>query len=161
MPTTVRWFLPQTEGIGYNISQSGPRGDAYNKSGLVGGQVSRRPIPGLPPITPAPSLAVFADRLAELPLVYEPGTRWSYSVGLDLMGRVIEVVSGQAFDAFLKARLFDSLGMTSTYFQVPASEAGRLSTHYVPLGGGLVPIVPGTSSIYIDKPPMQIGRAHV
>src|SRR3546814_6045326 len=102
MPTTVRWFLPQTEGIGYNISQSGPRGDAYNKSGLVGGQVSRLPIPGLPPITPAPSLAVFADRLAELPLVYEPGTRWSYSVGLDLMGRVIEVVSGQAFDDFLK-----------------------------------------------------------
>src|SRR3546814_7547344 len=48
-------------------------------------------------------------RLAELPLVYEPGTRWSYSVGLDLMGRVIEVVPGQAFDAFLRARLFDPL----------------------------------------------------
>src|SRR3546814_8250582 len=89
------------------LFRSGPLRDAYNKAGLVGGQVSRLPIPGLPPITPAPSLAVFADRLAELPLVYEPGTRWSYSVGLDLMGRVIEVVSGQAFDAFLKARLLD------------------------------------------------------
>src|SRR3546814_15128381 len=72
------------------LFRSGPLRDAYNKAGLVGGQVSRLPIPGLPPITPAPSLAVFADRLAELPLVYEPGTRWRYSVGLDLMGRVIE-----------------------------------------------------------------------
>src|SRR3546814_14232250 len=73
------------------------------------------------------------------------------------MGRVIEVVSGQAFDAFLKARLFDPLGMTSTYFQVPASEAGRLSTNYVPMGGVLLPIDPGTSSIYLDKPPMPYG----
>src|SRR3546814_20725739 len=73
------------------------------------------------------------------------------------MGRVIEVVSGQAFDAFLKARLFDPLGMTSTYFQVPASEAGRLSTNYVPMGGVLLPIDPGTSSIYLDKPPMPSG----
>src|SRR3546814_1336277 len=92
-PITVRQLLTHTAGLGYNIIQSGPLRDAYNKAGLVGGQVSRLPIPGLPPITPAPSLAVFADRLAELPLVYEPGTRWSYSVGLDLMGRVIEVRS--------------------------------------------------------------------
>src|SRR3546814_3803283 len=110
-PITVRQLLTHTAGLGYNISQSGPLRDAYNKAGLVGGQVSRLPIPGLPPITPAPSLAVFANRLAELPLVYEPGTRWSYSVGLDLMGRVNEVVSGQALDAFLKARLLDSLGI--------------------------------------------------
>lgn len=156
-PITVRQLLTHTAGLGYNIIQSGPLRDAYNKAGLIGGQVSRLPIPGMPPITPAPSLAAFADRLAELPLVYEPGTRWSYSVGLDLMGRVIEVVSGQAFDAFLKARLFDPLGMTSTFFQVPASEAGRLSTNYFPMGGVLLPIDPGTSSIYLDKPPMPYG----
>src|SRR3546814_19030039 len=47
--------------------------------------------------------------------------------------------------------------MTSTYFQVPASEAGRLSTNYVPMGGVLLPIDPGTSSIYLDKPPMPYG----
>src|SRR3546814_16624452 len=73
------------------------------------------------------------------------------------MGRGIEVVSGQAFDAFLKTRLFGPLGMTSTFFQVPASEAGRLSTNYFPMGGVLLPIDPGTSSIYLDKPPMPYG----
>ena len=156
-PITVRQLLTHTAGLGYNIIQTGPLREAYNKAGLIGGQVSRLPIPGMPPITPAPSLAAFADRLAELPLVYEPGTRWSYSVGLDLMGRVIEVVSGQAFDAFLKTRLFGPLGMTSTFFQVPASEAGRLSTNYFPMGGVLLPIDPGTSSIYLDKPPMPYG----
>ncbi len=57
-----------------------------------------------------PSLELFADRLAEFPLVYQPGTRWSYSMGLDLMGRVIEVVSGQPFDRFLQERFFDPLG---------------------------------------------------
>src|SRR3546814_20173897 len=63
----------------------------------------------------------------------------------------------QAFDAFLKTRLFGPLGMTSTFFQVPASEAGRLSTNYFPMGGVLLPIDPGTSSIYLDKPPMPYG----
>src|SRR3546814_3420392 len=54
-------------------------------------------------------------------------------------------------------RLFGPLGMTSTFFQVPASEAGRLSTNYFPMGGVLLPIDPGTSSIYLDKPPMPYG----
>ena len=58
------------------------------------------------------------------------GTRWSYSTGLDLTGRVIEVVSGQSFDAFLKERIFDPCGMASTWFQVPQSEVGRLTTNY-------------------------------
>ena len=156
-PITVRQLLTHTAGLGYTIMQKGPIRDAYNKAGILGGQVSRLPIPGMTDATPAPSLAAFADRLAELPLVYEPGTRWSYSVGLDLMGRVIEVVSGQPFEAFLKARLFTPLGMTSTWFQVPASEVGRLTTNYAPVAGALIPIDPATSSIYLDKPPVPYG----
>ncbi|SNS83131.1 serine hydrolase domain-containing protein [Sphingopyxis indica] len=156
-PITVRQLLTHTAGLGYGIIQKGPIRDAYNKAGILGGQVSRLPIPGFADATPAPSLAAFADRLAELPLVYEPGTRWSYSVGLDLMGRVIELVSGQPFEAFLKARLFDPLGMTSTWFQVPASEVGRLTTNYAPVAGALIPIDPATSSIYLDKPPVPYG----
>lgn len=156
-PITVRHLLTHTAGLGYNIIQKGPLKKAYDAAGLVGGQVSRLPIPGIAPVTPAPSLAEFADRLATLPLVYEPGTQWSYSVGLDLLGRVIEVASGQSFDAFLSDRLFDPLGMASTGFRVAASDVGRFATNYVRVGLVLLPIDPATSSIYLDRPPMPYG----
>ena len=105
------------------------------------------------------SLTTFADRLATMPLIAQPGTRWSYSVGLDLLGRVIEVASGQTFDAFLKQRIFDPAGMTSTWFQVPASELGRLTTNYGVLDGRLLPIDPPTQSVYADPPPFPMGGA--
>jgi CubicO group peptidase (beta-lactamase class C family) len=66
---TVRHLLTHTAGLGYNIIQKGPIKAAYDAAGIVGGQVSRLPIPGLAPVTAAPSLAAFAARLAELPLV--------------------------------------------------------------------------------------------
>jgi len=156
-PITVRQLLTHTAGLGYNIIQTGPIKKAYDDNGIVGGQASRLPIPSFAPVTPAPSLAAMADRLAALPLVYEPGTKWSYSIGLDLMGRVIEVVSGQAFDAFLKARLFDPLGMTSTGFMVKAEDVGRFTSNYAPFGGALIPFDPATSSIYLDPPPYPFG----
>ena len=156
-PITVRQLLTHTAGLGYNIIQKGPIKKAYDDAGIVGGQASRLPIPGLAPVTPAPSLAVMADRLAALPLVYEPGTKWSYSISLDLLGRLIEVVSGQPFDAFLKARLFDPLGMTSTGFMVNAKDVGRFTSNYAPFGGALIPFDPATSSIYLDPPPYPFG----
>lgn len=156
-PITVRQLLTHTAGFGYNIIQQGPIKDAYNAAGLAGGQVSRLPLPGIPSVQIAPSLAEFADRLAALPLVYEPGTQWSYSLSLDLMGRLIEVVSGQAFDAFLDARLFRPLGMTSTAFMVRAADVARFTTNYAPFSGALLPIDPATSSIYLDPPPIPLG----
>ena len=156
-PITVRQLLTHTAGLGYNIIQKGPIQKAYDDNGIVGGQASRLPIPGFAPVKPAPSLAVMADRLATLPLVYEPGTRWSYSISLDLMGRVIEVVSGQAFDAFLKARLFDPLGMTSTGFTVDKKDIGRFTSNYAAFGGALIPFDPANNSIYLDKPPYPFG----
>ncbi|MDR6833778.1 MULTISPECIES: serine hydrolase domain-containing protein [unclassified Sphingopyxis] len=156
-PITVRHLLTHTAGLGYNIMQKGPIKKAYDDAGIVGGQASRLPIPGFAAVTAAPSLAVMADRLAALPLVYEPGTKWSYSISLDLLGRVIEVVSGQPFDAFLKARLFDPLGMTSTGFMVAAKDVGRFTTNYAPYGGALIPFDPATSSIYLDPPPYPFG----
>jgi CubicO group peptidase (beta-lactamase class C family) len=109
--------------------------------------------------TAVPSLELFADRLAEMPLVYQPGTRWSYSMGLDVMGRVIEVVSGQSFDAFLQERFFDPLAMGDTHFQVPRQDAGRLTTSYFLLGDLLLPIDLGQESIYLDRPPFPFGGA--
>ncbi len=156
---TMRNLLTHTAGLGYSIIQSGPIKDAYLDAGLIPGQVSRTKMPGLDRGEPVGSLELFADGLAEQPLVYEPGTQWSYSVGLDLMGRVIEVVSGMSFDAFLKERIFTPLDMTSTFFQVPESETHRLTTNYTEFGGTLIPIDPGDSSIFSDKPAFPFGGA--
>ena len=150
-------MLTHTSGLGYTIIQKGPIKKAYEDAGLVAGQVSRIPVPGLERGAAVPSLALFADRLADMPLVYEPGTTWSYSVGLDLLGRVIEVVSGMPFDTFLKRRIFQPCGMNSSWFQVPRSEAKRLATNYGALGSNLFPIDKGEDSIFLDKPAFPFG----
>lgn len=156
---TVRHLLTHTSGLGYSIIQSGPIKDAYIKAGLVPGRASRLPLPGLEGFTPVSSLAQFADVLATMPLVYEPGTIWSYAVGLDLMGRLIEIVSGQPFDQFLHERLFAPAGMDSTWFRVPEAQVARLTTNYAVAAGMLLPIDPGKSSIYLDPPACPFGGA--
>jgi len=69
-------------------------------------------------------------RLAELPLEFSPGTRWNYSVATDVLGYLVEVVSGQRFDRFLAERIFEPLGMTDTAFTVPDDKADRLAASY-------------------------------
>lgn len=158
-PITIRHLLTHTSGIGYSIVQKGPIKTLMEEKGLVPGLVSRTKIPSLFRGEACHGLDVFADRLAEVPLVHDPGTRWSYSMGLDLMGRVIEVVTGTSFDAYLRETIFEPAGMTSTFFRVPASEAGRLTTNYGALGKVLVPIDTGADSIFLDKPPFPFGGA--
>jgi CubicO group peptidase (beta-lactamase class C family) len=156
-PITIRQLLTHTAGFGYQIVSEGPLRDAYNALGLVGGRVSRMPIPGFPPVTPAPGLEAFADRLATLPLMYQPATKWSYSASIDLLGRVIEVASSMEFEAFLKQRIFDPCGMTSTWMQVPQSDAARLTDNYAIVNGMTFPIDPGVNSIYLDPPEVPTG----
>ena len=158
-PITVRMLMTHTAGLGYGIIQKGAIKTYYEQNGLVPGQVSRLPIPGLGRTTAVQGLDVFADRLAKAPLVLQPGSKWSYSTGLDLLGRVIEVASGQKFDAFLKERIFDPAGMTSTFFTVPESEVGRFTTNYGVLNGALLPMDPARASIYLDVPPFPMGGA--
>lgn len=159
-PITIRHLLTHTAGLGYSIIQKGPIKTAYERAGIVPGQVTKLPLGDLfGNATPAPSLEVFANNLAELPLVAQPGTRWSYSVSLDLLGRVIEVVSGQPFDAFLQQRFFDPLGMTSTWFCVPMSEVGRLTTNYGVVNGTPLPLDPARVSVYLDEPAFPYGGA--
>ncbi len=158
-PITLRHLLTHTAGLGYSIIQKGPLKAAYEAAGLVPGQASRLAIPPFSGVKTVPSLTEFADKLAEMPLVYEPGTRWSYSVGLDLVGRIIEVVSGQDFAAFLAARIFGPCGMASTGFQVSAAQAQRLTTNYLVHEGKADPIDPGASSVYLDPPAFPFGGA--
>ncbi len=156
---TVRHLLTHTAGLGYSIITKGPLLQAYLDNGITPGIVSRFPIPGQPTSTPTPDLKTFSERLAKLPLVAEPGTKWSYSISLDLLGRVIEVASGMDFEAFLKTRIFEPLKMNSSYFQVPKSETPRLVSNYAPVNGILFPIDPAATSIYLDKPAFAFGGA--
>lgn len=159
-PITIRHLLTHTAGLGYSIIQKGPIREAYVAAGVIPGQVTKLPFAEIfGRGEPVRGLAAFADRLAELPLIAQPGTRWSYSVSLDLLGRVIEVASGMSFDAFLEERFFDPLGMTSTFFRVPASEVGRLTTNYGIVNGLPVPIDPARQSIYLDEPAFPFGGA--
>ncbi len=156
---TVRHLLTHTAGLGYSIVTRGPLLQAYLDNGITPGVISKFPIPGFAGGAPTPDISTFSKRLAALPLIAEPGSYWSYSVALDLMGHLIGVVSGMEFEAFLKKRIFGPLKMRSCYFQLPKSEIKRFSTNYAVANGMLMPIDPAGSSIYLDKPAFAFGGA--
>lgn len=81
------------------------------------------------------TLGQMCDRLAALPLAFRPGTRWEYSVGIDVIGRVIEVIDGRSLEAVLTEEIFDPLGMSETRFSVPAGARDRFAALYTPLAG--------------------------
>ena len=70
------------------------------------------------------------DRLSTMPLLYQPGTRWVYSVSVDIQGYLVEKLSGKTFPEFLRTRLFEPLGMVDTAFYVPAEKLSRVATIY-------------------------------
>jgi CubicO group peptidase (beta-lactamase class C family) len=74
------------------------------------------------------SLSEFTKKLAELPLRFQPGTRYHYSVSLDLLGAVIEKLSGMPLDQFFQTRIFQPLAMEDTFFEVPANKLSRLAS---------------------------------
>jgi CubicO group peptidase (beta-lactamase class C family) len=84
----------------------------------------------------SPSLAVLVQRLGARPLDYQPGTRWVYSFAHDVQARLVEVLSGQPFDAFVRTRILEPLGMTNVVVGIPPALAGRFATTYGPLEGG-------------------------
>lgn len=103
-------------------------------SGLAtgGSGMSRTPPDLRFPGSPDETLARYTTRLATLPLDFQPGTRWRYSglAGVDVLGRVVEIASGQPFDVFLRQRIFEPLGMKDTYFVVPDDQRERRATIY-------------------------------
>jgi CubicO group peptidase (beta-lactamase class C family) len=76
------------------------------------------------------TLAEVVDRVAGLPLLFEPGSQWNYSMSTDVLGRVVEVASGRSLDGFLAERIFGPLGMADTGFSIDAGEADRMATLY-------------------------------
>ncbi|WP_258042994.1 serine hydrolase [Sphingomonas sp. NBWT7] len=157
-PILIRHLLTHTAGLSYNISAKGPLLKEYERLGILPGQVNAQVEVQARRARPT-TLAEFANRVASVPLIAEPGTKWSYSIGLDVMGAVIEKASGMPFDRFVQTRLLDPLGMRSTYWSVPASAAGRLSTNYVFVGDTRSPLDPGATSVYLSPPSFPYGGA--
>ncbi len=105
-----------------------------------------------------PTLEDMVAQLGEIPLLYQPGTQWHYSVAVDVLGRLVEVVSGKPFDVFLRERIFDPLGMDDTGFQVPDSKSDRVATTYGHLGADGT-LGPGDTSICELPPTLFSGGA--
>jgi CubicO group peptidase (beta-lactamase class C family) len=78
----------------------------------------------------APSLQAFIDKIAPLPLLYQPGEKWVYSVSVDIQGYLIQKLSGKSFPDFLRDRIFTPLGMNDTGFLVPEAKLSRVATIY-------------------------------
>src|SRR5689334_16343600 len=127
-PITIRQLLSHSSGLSYGFFDPGTViFNALNERGVHD------------PRTP---LAQMVDVLADLPLIYQPGTSWEYSLAIDVMARLVEVISGQSFDTFIKARILDPLGMVDTGFVVPEKDHGRLVAYYA--GADLMePMKPG------------------
>ena len=76
------------------------------------------------------TLEAWCKVLAELPLCFQPGTAWEYSVGIDVIGRVIKVITGETLAAVMQREIFDPLGMVDTGFDVPANKLARFADCY-------------------------------
>ncbi len=104
------------------------------------------------------TLQEFVTELSRRPLVFQPGERWNYSASTDVLGRLVEVVSGQPFDAFLQERIFEPLGMTDTAFRVPPEKVDRLAWIYRPdEDGRLASCEDREASPYLKKPSLPSG----
>lgn len=87
------------------------------------------------------NLQEMVERLGRIPLLYQPGTKWHYSIAADVLGRLIEVVSGQPFDVFLTERIFQPLGMVDTGFYVPPEKVDRFARMYGPKPEGGLQVI--------------------
>jgi CubicO group peptidase (beta-lactamase class C family) len=124
-PILIRNLLTHTAGFSYHIF-TGPLAKLYMKNGIRPGDRAKVAGPGELP--PPKDLEEFAARLSKLPLESDPGTRWSYSVALDLTGLVIQRVSGKPFYDYLRTSFFEPLKMRDTDFMVPKSKLERFAT---------------------------------
>jgi CubicO group peptidase (beta-lactamase class C family) len=116
-PMTVRDLLCHTSGLTYGFLESTNVDAAYRTLG-IGGEKS------------GATLRDMAEKLAAVPLEFSPGTAWNYSVSTDMVGHLVEIISGQPLDVFLRERIFAPLGMDDTFFQVPEAKLPRFAANY-------------------------------
>lgn len=119
---TIQELVSHTGGLMYTPPlSSGPVPNAYIKAGILNNDIA---------------LADQIPKLGDIPLGYQPGTQWVYSISVDVQGYLVEVLSGQPFDEFLQQRLFGPLGMVDTAFYVEPGKVGRFAAQYRPGADG-------------------------
>jgi CubicO group peptidase (beta-lactamase class C family) len=138
---TIRDLLRHTSGITYGIGYPYIAKE-YEKRGLL---------------KSADTLSNFIKKLAEMPLAFEPGTDWDYSYSTDVLGYLIEVLSGKPLDQYLKERIFVPLKMEDTDYSIPASKVGRLPNLYNYENGKLTVLEAAAASEHLKKPSMLWG----
>lgn len=123
---TMREVMSHTAGFAYGLGGTDPANQAFRDQEILR----------------APDMQTFINKVADVPLLFQPGEHWSYSASVDIQGYIIEKLSGQSFGEFLDERLFTPLGMTDTGFYVPAEDYDRFSEVYGfnPENGQLVPV---------------------
>jgi CubicO group peptidase (beta-lactamase class C family) len=126
---TIRHLLTHTAGIGYAAIGSKEANAIYAKADIPSG------------IGTGDGHALSTDmkRLAKLPLLHHPGERWTYGLNTDVLGYLVEVLSGMSLDQFFRTRIFEPLGMKDTYFNVPAAKHNRVVNLFIENEGKLVP----------------------
>jgi CubicO group peptidase (beta-lactamase class C family) len=115
-PITIRDLLTHTAGLTYGFLEDSPVGDLYRQSPLLSSGEC--------------TLEAQIEALARIPLAFQPGSRFHYSMAIDVIGNLIEVISGRPLQDFLAERLFKPLGMLDTAFYVPTEKRSRLAAMY-------------------------------
>lgn len=115
-PPTVRSLLTHTSGLSYDFLEDSPVAELYRQTG-ISNNADR-------------TLEELVHELSLMPLAFQPDTKWHYSLGIDVAARLIEIISGQPLEQFLKEHIFDPLGMVDTGFSVAAEEQYRIATMY-------------------------------
>lgn len=143
-PMTVRHLMTHTAGLTYGIfAPDAPAEQMYREAGLLRADHT---------------LADMMQILKGLPLLFDPGDRWHYSVSIDVVGRLVEVISGQPLDAFFRERIFEPLGMSDTGFYAPPDKAHRVAQFYT-VGPGklLMPVTTSVGRDFFSAEPLHSG----
>jgi CubicO group peptidase (beta-lactamase class C family) len=145
-PMLVWHLMTHTSGLTYGFQQANAVDEAYRVAGFFLD----------PPVEH--DLASACEVWAGLPLLFEPGTEWNYSVSTDVLGRIIEVVSGQPLDEFFAERIFAPLGMVDSGFSVSEAQRARMSALYFldPESASAVPY-PGVDAVTTERPKLLAG----
>jgi CubicO group peptidase (beta-lactamase class C family) len=114
---TIRDLLRHTSGLTYNWNAD--LGKMYNETNVAHGLLQYDG-----------TIGDSVKHLATMPLLFNPGDRWEYSLGVDVLGRLVEVVSGKPLDEFFRTRIFEPVGMKDSYFFLPDNKVDRLATAY-------------------------------